>query len=232
MNESIAEEICNKVFEIIFSEGCPFSLEEVFEKFAFDVKLPKMVYDYKTKEETWASSINPTSFITQKNMEEKDKKEGYMLPKKEIRSLQELLDTWNTVNQFTTEREMNSIDVLKSDLIYNCQKVYNCSDCHDSKNILFCDGCIECEYLIASQRSATTTFSLRVDDSANCSNCYNVIYSNKISNSLFIQDSFNLHECMFCSHIANKKYCISNMQFEKEEYFEIKKAIIEWILKS
>lgn len=27
----------------------------------------------------------------------------------------------------------------------------------------------------------------------------------------------------FCSHIANKKYCIANMQFEEEEYFEIKK---------
>lgn len=34
----------------------------------------------------------------------------------------------------------------------------------------------------------------------------------------------------FCSHIANKKYCIANMQFEEEEYFEIKKTIISWIL--
>ena len=32
--------------------------------------------------------------------------------------------------------------------------------------------------------------------------------------------------------ISDKKYCISNMQFEKEEYFEIKKEIIKWILNS
>lgn len=43
---------------------------------------------------------------------------------------------------------------------------------------------------------------------------------------------FDLYECIFCSHIANKRFCIANMQFEEEEYYEIKKAIIEWILNS
>ena len=33
-------------------------------------------------------------------------------------------------------------------------------------------------------------------------------------------------------HISNKKYCICNMQFEKEEYFAIKKEIIKWIMNS
>ena len=232
MNESMAKEVADKIFETVFNIHCSYTLEELSSKFAFDVKLPKMVYDFRTGEETWASSIYPTSFVTQKNMEEKDQREGYMLPKRDVSSLQEILDIWEQVNQFTTERAMNSVDVVKSDLIYNCQKVYHSCACHNSKFILFCDSCTDSEYLIASQRSATTTFSIRVDDSANCSNCYNVVYYNKISNSFFIQDSFNLHECMFCSHIANKKYCISNMQFEKEEYFMIKRAIIEWILSS
>lgn len=75
-------------------------------------------------------------------------------------------------------------------------------------------------------------FCLRVDDSGNCTNSYNVICSKNISNSFFIQDCSNLHECIFCAHISNKKYCISNMQFEEKEYFEIKKYIIDWILKS
>ena len=51
-------------------------------------------------------------------------------------------------------------------------------------------------------------------------------------NSLFIQDCFDLYECMFCSHIASKRFCIVNMQFEEQEYYEIKKLIIEWILNS
>ena len=101
---------------------------------------------------------------------------------------------------------------------------------HNCKNIIFSDGCSDSEYIIASQRTSGSTNCIRVDDSGNCSNSYNVICSAKISNSFFIQDSNSLHECMFCSHIANQRYCIANMQFEKEEYFAIKKEIIKWIL--
>ena len=86
------------------------------------------------------------------------------------------------------------------------------------------------EFLLGCQRTGGSNFCIRVDDSGNCINSYNVICSAKISNSFFIQDCKNLEECMFCSHISDKKYCISNMQFEKEEYFEIKKEIIKWIL--
>jgi hypothetical protein len=35
---------------------------------------------------------------------------------------------------------------------------------------------------------------------------------------------------MFCSHIANRRYCIANMQFEKEEYMEIKAEVEKWII--
>ena len=98
------------------------------------------------------------------------------------------------------------------------------------KNAIYCDGLGDSENIIASQRTSTSSFCIRVDDSANCTNSYNVICSNKISNSFFIQDANNLNECMFCSHMSNRRYCIANMQFEKEEYFEIKAEIIKWIL--
>ena len=80
--------------------------------------------------------------------------------------------------------------------------------------------------------SSTSSFSIRCDDSKSCTNSYSVICSNKVSNSLFIQDCFDLHECMFCSHIASKRHCIANMQFEEEEYYALKKLIIDWILSS
>ena len=128
--------------------------------------------------------------------------------------------------------KMNSINVSKSDTIYRCENVYRCTDCSDSKNIIYCDSCGESEFLIASQRSGNCNFCIRCDDSKNCSNSYNVICSNKVNNSLFIQDCFDLYECMFCSHIASKRYCIANMQFEEQEYFAIKKVIIDWILNS
>lgn len=232
MNDKKALEIVNKIFKSVFDEENKFSLDELLEKFAFDIKLPKEVRDSTTNEVTWADSINSGKFITNENMEKKDRDTGWMLDKREINNLQELIDIWNTINLTTTERVYDSLNVLKSDTIYRCENVYRSTDCSDAKNIIFCDSVGDGEYLLASQRSGTCNFCIRCDDSKDCSNSYNVICSNKVSNSLFIQDCFNLHECMFCSHIASKRFCIANMQFEEEEYYEIKKLIIEWIMNS
>ena len=232
MNDKLALEIINKIFNSIFDKNNSFSLEELLEKYAFDIKLPKQVNDSVTNEITWADSINSGKFITNKNMEIKDNKDGWMLPKREINNLQELIDICNSINLTTTERVYDSINVCKSDTIYRSENVYRCTDCSESKNIIYCDSCSNCNYTLASSRSSNCDFCIRTDDSKDCSNSYNVICSNKVKNSLFIQDCFDLYECMFCSHISTKKYCIANMQFEEEEYYEIKKTIIEWILNS
>lgn len=232
MNGKIALEIVNKIFENVLGLKCPFTIGEVLEKFAFDIKLPKKVYDTTTNQETWADSISSGKYITLENMEKKDKETGWMLERREITSFDELLKIWGSVNLTTTERVYDSMDVSQSDTIYRCEKVFHSTDCSDSKNLVYCDSCGNSEFLLASQRTGSSNYCIRCDDSVNCSNSYNVICSNKIINSLFIQDCFDLFECMFCSHIASKKYCIANMQFEKEEYFEIKEMIINWIINS
>lgn len=76
MNESMAKEVADKIFETVFNIYCSYTLGELSSKFAFDVKLPKMVYDFRTGEETWASSIYPTSFVTQKIWKKKIKERG------------------------------------------------------------------------------------------------------------------------------------------------------------
>lgn len=232
MNDNKAIEIINKIFINVFDKNNSYSLDKILEKFAFDIKLPKQVNDSITNEVTWADSISSGRFITLENMEKRDTTSGWMLEKKDINSLQDLINIWNTINYTTTERVYDSINVTKSDTIYGCQYVYRSTDCSNCKNIVFCDSCVNSEFLLASQRSNTSAFCIRTDDSKDCSNSYNVICSNKVSNSFFIQDCFDLHECMFCSHIANKRFCIANMQFEEQEYFAIKKMIIEWILNS
>ena len=232
MNDKFALEIINKIFNSVFDKSNSLSLDKLLEKYAFDIKLPKQVNDSITNEITWADSINSGRFITNKNMEIKENKEGWMIPKRDINNLQELIDIWKSINLTTTERVYDSINVCKSDTIYRSENVYRCTDCSESKNIIYCDSCSNCNYTLASSRSSNCDFCIRTDDSKDCSNSYNVICSNKIKNSLFIQDCFDLYECMFCSHISTKKYCIANMQFEEEEYYEIKKTIIEWILNS
>lgn len=231
MNNKEALEKANKIFANIFGRKNPYTLEELLSKFAFDIKLPQKVMDSLTSKETWAESVNPSKFITQKNMELYDKQHGWMQKKKEVNSLEDVLKYWKKINYTTTERVYDSENVHKSDTIYRSENVHRSVDCRECKNILFSDGCVNSEFILGCQRTATSNFCIRVDDSGGCINSYNVICSAKISNSFFIQDSKDLDECMFCSHISNRKYCISNMQFEEEEYFEIKKEIINWILK-
>ncbi len=223
-------EIVNKTFKAIFNKENPYTLEEIKNKFAFDIRLPIEVKDSTTGEVTYASTVNSTKFITNKNMEKIDASGGWLKQKVAVKNLQELLDLWDKINYTTTERVYDSTNVLESDPIYNSCNVYRSTDCGASNNIVFCDGVYKSNYVIASSRSNTLNYTLRVDDSNTCTNSYNVICSNKISNSLFIQDCSNLYECIFCSHISNKEYCIANMEFTKEEYFYLKEKIIEWIL--
>lgn len=229
MDELKALEIVDKIFAAVFDCKNPFTLDEISSKFAFDVKLPQEVIDSTTGEITWASSINPTSFITLANSEKRD---DWMLPRQPIKSLEDIIGIWKKTNYTTTERQYNSINVVKSDTIYQSENVYRSTNCNQCKNIVFTDGCHASEYLLASQRSGSCNFCIRVDDSGDCSNSYNVICSGKISNSFFIQDCSSLHECIFCSHISNKRFCIANMQFEEEEYYATKKEIIKWIMNS
>lgn len=230
MNKAETEEVISKIFFNIFNRENIYSIEEIKEKFAFDVKLPQMVKDSLTGEVTWSEMENSKKYIMQKNMKQYDNTRGWMVAKRKVSTLEDILKIWDKINYTTTERVYDSMNVSESDTIYKSNNIYRSTDCRSCKNIIFSDGCGNCENMIASQRTAGSANCIRVDDSGTCSNSYNVICSAKITNSLFIQDCNNLYECIFCSHIANKRYCISNMQFEEKEYYEIKKVIIDWIL--
>lgn len=227
MKDKQAQELISNVVLQIFGAKSPWNLQEFMEKFAFDIKLPVRVNDSITGEETWAESMNSARFIT---MQSEEARETWMLPRRDISSIDDIIEIWRETNYTTTERNYGSVNVSRSDTIYDSENVWQSANCNRCKNIAFCDGCHNSEYMLASQRSGSCNYCIRVDDSANCTNSYNVICSGKISNSMFIQDANSLHECMFCSHIASKRYCIANMQFEKDEYFAWKKLVLEWIL--
>ena len=65
---------------------------------------------------------------------------------------------------------------------------------------------------------------------SNIDNSYNIFYSKYINDSSEIWFSTNLiwcHECIFCDKLENQRYCFQNKILEKEEYFKIKKQILE-----
>lgn len=230
MNDKQCKQVLDEIFMSIFEQKCFLTLDQVLSEFAFDIRLPNKVIDSVDGKETWASSINSDKYITQENMEKYENYKGWIRTKKAINSLDEILKMWKKINYTTTERVYDSINVSKSDTIYNCENIYRSQDCRECKNTIFTDSCGNSEYVLACQRSSNCSYCIRVDDSNSCSNSYNVICSAKISNSFFIQDANSLHECMFCSHIANRRYCIANMQFERDEYMAIKAEVLKWMV--
>lgn len=225
-----AKETLDKIIGQIFGYQNPLTLEQAMTKFAFDLRLPQQVYDASTNEPTWASSVNPTRFMRQENTLKRTEIDDWMLPKRPLKDLQEVITAWAETNYTTTERQIESTNIAESDAVYNSENVYRSSDVVACKNVLFCDSVQRSEFIAASQRSQMNSFCIRAEDSKECSNSFNVIWSGKVTNSLFVQDCYDVFECMFCSHIAGKKFCIANMQFEEEEYYRLKQEVIRWIL--
>lgn len=230
MKAQEAQGVLDKIVGQIFGYKNPLSLEQFRQKYAFDVRLPQKVADSTTGQETWTQSVNPTKFITIDNAWAHDDWDNR--PKKPMSSIEDILNAWNDINYTATDRHLESTNVSESDGVYNAENIYRSTDVGRSKNLLFCDGVFDSEFIVAGQRSQTSSFCARLEDSKECSNSFSVVWSHKVVNSFFIQDCHDMYECMFCSHITNKKFCIANMQFEEAEYRKIKDMVVRWILTS
>ncbi len=223
---AILDQICANVF----GYKNPFTPEQFLQKFGFDVRLPKEINDSTDGTPTWAQSVNPTKFITIDNARKRSEIDDWVIPKRPINSVEDILAIWNETNYAATERQIECENVFQSDNVYNSQWIYRSMDIHFSKNVFASDTCRKLEYVACSQRSNTSTYSIRIEDSGECSNSFNVIWSGKISNCLFINDCHDMYKSMFCSHMSGKKFCIANMQFTEEEYNHWEKLVKEWIL--
>jgi hypothetical protein len=230
MSHDEAKELLDKVVGSVFGYENPFSLDEAMQKFAFDLRLPQQVQDYKTGEVTWASSLNPSKFIAFRNTHNGIVDGDWMLPKRELNSIEDIILAWSETNASSAERVRDSANVSQSDGVDGSENIFRSMDIHDSKNVLFSEGGSHLEYVVASSRTVKSSFCIRVEDSRLCSNSFNVIWSAKVTNSFFVQDCFDIMDCMFCSHIAGKRFCIANMQYTEEEYYAIKEKVVRWIL--
>ncbi len=233
MDEQKALEISRKILKEVFGREVDLSLDDIEKKFAFDIPLPTKVKCNLSGKDTWIFSAEKNFKISsQEAVAERFKRDGWVMPKRPIRSIDELLKYWKEINYLTAEKKINSKDVACSDGVYNSLEIYKSVSVFDSKKLIFCYKIVNSSYMLASRDSFGCSFGVRVNDSVYCSSSFEVSWSNKVSRSLFIHDSFDLYECMFCSHLRSKRYYIANMPFEKQEYFKIKKMVVDWILSS
>ncbi|HEY1085327.1 MAG TPA: hypothetical protein VGE34_01205 [Candidatus Saccharimonadales bacterium] len=232
MNQAQAKELLDQIVGAVFGYQNPLDLEKAMNKFAFDVRLPQQVYEVDENKQSWAASMNSQAYRTYENIKKDLDKTDGLQPYQALGSVEDVMKAWQAVNFAMSERQINSSNVSESDGVYSSNGVYRSVNIRKSKNILFSDGLDQCESVVAGQTSKSCKNSIRVEDSKHVENSFNVIWSNKIVNSYFIQDCFDLYECMFCTHLAGKKFCIANIQLEEAEYRVVKDKITRWILQS
>ncbi len=231
MDNNKAKEITDVTFRDVFGVNNPFALEKVKEKYADDVPLPQRVKCVLSGEDTWVVSRESSKIASQKALEEEFKRNEWIRKKEEINSMDDLLSCWNKINYITGDKSLNSNNVFGSDGVYTSTLVFNSHAVFNSKNIIYSYKIFDCNYMIACRDNESSTFGIRMKESVNCSSGFEISWSERVSRSMYIHDGIDLYECLFCSHIRSKKYCIANMQFDKDEYFKIKKQVVEWILR-
>lgn len=233
MDEHKAKSIADVIVKDVFGIENNWSTEELKAFFCDDVDLPKQVSCVMSGKQTWV--YNPqqgNKFVNQEVLEQKAKDSDMMRGKRPIDGLQDIMKYWDEINYMTAEKVISSKDVSQSDSVTSSSSVYYSSLIGSSKNIILSSNIFNSNYLIGSKGSNSCNMGIRMFDSLYCSSSYDIRWSNKISKSLFITDSLDLFECMFCYGIRSKKYCIANMQYEKDEYLKIKQMVIDELVKN
>jgi hypothetical protein len=232
MNEDKAKAIVDYVFKDVFSRDNPFSMEEFRKRFAFDIDLPKKTKDVLSGNDTWLVSKKYDRVISAETAFARSKKEGWMLPQRQIRSMDDIKKYWDGINYKMGDKNLGSTEVEESDLTYSSTNIYRSYRSWQSQDVVFSSAISHSKYIVAGLDDAACTSGIRMFHSTFCSSGFAVVWSKKVSKSMFVNGCIDLHECLFCSNIESKSYCVANMQFTKERYFEIKEMVIDWIVEN
>ncbi len=99
------------------------------------------------------------------------------------------------------------------------------------KNCYMCfasDGNEDCYYGVFYKKSRSCVDNVAsignelCYDTVNCSDCYNLKYSEDCKNSRdswFLSNCIGCSDCLLCTNLRRSQYCILNQQYSKEEYF-------------
>lgn len=230
MNETKAKLLLDDTVGQVFGYQNPLTLEQAMTRFAFDVRLPQQVYDNTSGKPTWVAALGQGRFMTMDEIRQRIHSADELRPHRDMQSVDQVLSAWNEINYTAAERQIDSTNIAECDGVYHSDMVYRSIDVRKSKNILFSDGVDECDHVVAGQTSKKCAYSIRVEDSKNIIASFNVTWSNKIKNSFFIQDCYDLEDCMFCVHLSSKRFCIANIQYSEADYRRIKDMMTRWAL--
>ena len=141
-------------------------------------------------------------------------------------------DNWNRLMKLRSERIVKEGHMLNSEACTgdysmnskgceNCFEVWDCEDMVDvilaskSKDV-FCSSCVG----DGSERCFQIQSCIGLYD---CHSSYSIFDSRNVEYSDFINSS---HDVFGCIGLTRKQYCILNMQYSKEEFFDLRSRIV------
>ncbi|HIH22658.1 TPA: hypothetical protein HA238_02935 [Candidatus Micrarchaeota archaeon] len=131
----------------------------------------------------------------------------------------------------TNVTEGNSVNNIESHVTYCVANSYQVSDCAHSKNCAYCNMAVASENVFGCKRAVHSKFSIRLHGCTNMTACLEMEGCNNCANSMFCHNSENLDNCMFCFNTKSKRYAIGNVEVGREKYMEVKKVVMDELLK-
>ncbi len=217
-----------KIITRVLGISEPKNVDDFIKTYLVDIKLPSKVKS-QFGPEGWTSVPGLSKYATQESVLSETSKHDWVYPSEDINSLKDLNKLIARADFMQSSRQYDSLNVKESDDVGKSENVYRSQNVIDSKNIFYCSWIWESEYLLGCTRSGNSTFCIGLVEGVNCSDSYRIYGSHKITKSMFIKSCYDMYECLFCSHMQHKKYCIANMQYDEETYFKLKKKIIGWL---
>ena len=141
-----------------------------------------------------------------------------------ISFFEQMRELWKNV----PDKALFNINPVNSDYCSITQDNKNCylviggdfnEDSLYSSFILHSKECMDCLLLSKCEKNYETI---------DCNSCFNLKYSRYCEtsyDSAFLFNCRNCHDCFGCVNLVSKQYCIWNVQYSKEEYFEKLKEI-------
>lgn len=184
---------------VLYSRTCDFSGKKIISGYSPDK--PFKVYDSAMY---WTDQWDPTSFGIQIDGN-----------KSFFTQFSELQQKVPRISLLTDVINQNSPYVNQANGIKNCymiRRAVNDEDCYYSYRIINSQKSIDCSFVDQVE------FCYQAIESSKSYNCIYIQKSIECTNSAFLYDCMNCHNCFMCWNLRGKSYCIENKQYTKEQY--------------
>ncbi len=146
---------------------------------------------------------------------------------------------WNNIADkigqvaFITSEKLEGIceNLIDCPIVIDSVNCYRCSPCVEAKNCGFCFWPRNSEYIFGSHITLQSSFCLKCHNSVRLRGCFECDSCYDCSNCYYCHNCENVRDSMFCFNVKNKQYAIGNSEVGREKYLQIKKIVLDEILR-